>query len=295
MRILILGGNGMIGHKMYQILSAVCNDTWVLLRQDLDRLPYKRIFNKEKVIGNVDCKEFDKLTNILESLNPDIIVNAAGITIRRGINNSLCHSILLNAALPHFLEEWVNGKKAKRLIHFSTDCVFSGKIGSYTEESETDANDYYGRTKALGEVKGPKSLTIRGSMIGRELANHTELLEWCIAQNGKKVKGFSNVIYSGITTVRMAEFVKEIIFQIPTLSGVYNVSSIPISKYELLMLFRKVFNLDIEILNDESYSARKDLISEKFYIETGLVIPNWEDLILQLKEDSILYKEYYKN
>ena len=294
MTILILGGNGMIGHKMYQTLSQDFDDTWVLIRQDLDILPYKNIFNKKKVIHSADLTEFDKLTGILNKLNPDVIINAAGITIRRGIENSISDSILVNAALPHLLEEWVTGKVGKRLIQFSTDCVFSGKTGLYTEETETDAIDYYGKTKALGEVKGSQSLTLRGSMIGRELANHTELLEWFLSRNGKTVKGYSNVIYSGITTVRMARFVKKIINDFPLLSGLYNVSSIPISKYDLLVLFREAFKLDIQILNEHNYSSRKDLLSEKYYRETGIDVPAWEDLVKELKDDSLFYKEYYK-
>ena len=295
MKILILGANGMIGHKIYQMLSAEFNDTWVAFRKYYDELQYKDIFNKEKAIENIDFKDFNKLNKIIKNLDPDIIVNAAGITIRRGVNNNISNSILLNAALPHFLEEWVQGKTGKRLIHFSTDCVFSGIKGPYTEESETDAKDNYGKTKALGEVKGSQTLTLRGSMIGRELANHTELLEWFLSQNGKTVKGFSNVIYSGITTIKMAEIVKKIIFDYPTLNGLYHVSSLPISKYDLLVLFRNEFNLDIEIIKDESYYSRKDLIAENFYQQIDMLTPKWEDLIKNLKIDSIINKKYYKN
>ncbi len=294
MKILILGGNGMIGHKMYQVLSQDFPDTWVILRQKIGDLAAKGVFNQQKVIDKVDLSDLRKLSSILDDLNPDVIINAAGITIRRGINNKISYSILVNSVLPHFLDEWISGKDAKRLIHFSTDCVFSGKSGSYTDEAEPDATDYYGKTKALGEVKTTQTLTLRGSMIGRELENHTELLEWFLAQKGKTIKGFSNVIYSGITTVRMAKLVKMILHQFPLLSGVYNVSSVPISKYDLLLLFRKTFELDVEIEKDESYSSRKDLISENFFQEIGISSPQWTDLITELKADSQLYRDCYK-
>lgn len=294
MRILILGGNGMIGHKIYQILKDTYVDTWVLLRQNLNDLVYKDLFNPDKVIDNVELSELDKLTKYLEKLDPDIIINAAGITLRRGIETVLSKSILINSVLPHFLEEWIIGKNSKRVIHFSTDCVFSGTEGAYTETSNTDARDYYGRTKTLGEITNLQSLTLRGSMIGRELCNYTELLEWFLSQKGKSVSGFSNVLYSGITTVRMAEFVKIIIRDFPYMSGLYNVSSIPISKYDLINLFKEAFEVDVKILKDEAHTSRKDLISDKFYRATGLALPKWDELIVELKIDSKMHSKYYK-
>lgn len=294
MRILILGGNGMIGHKMYQILNEHFEDTWVLIRKNLANLKFKKIYNHSRTIDGVDVSDFCNFKRVLDKINPDIIINAIGITIRRGIQDSISKSIKVNAAFPHFLEEWINGKDGKRLIHFSTDCVFSGSSGSYREESYTDARDYYGRTKALGEVSGSQSLTLRGSMIGRELENHTELLEWFIAQKNKNIKGFDKVIYSGITTTQMAEFVKKIVIDFPKLSGLYNVSSLPISKYKLLQLFNKSFDINAIIALDQDYSSRKDLMSDKFYSETGFTIPKWEDLALQLKNDSLKYSNFYK-
>ena len=294
MKILILGGNGMIGHKVYQALRIVYDDTWVLLRQKLKDLKYKELFDFEKVIDGIDLKEFDRLSGILDDLNPDIIINAAGITIRRGVDLSISNTITINSVLPHFLEEWICGKRGKRLIHFSTDCVFSGKIGAYSESSIPDAVDYYGQTKALGEVTGYQSLTLRGSMIGRELANHTELLEWFLSQKGKVVSGFKNAIYSGITTVKMAEFVAKIITDFPLMSGLYNVSSHPISKFDLLKLLNENLDACSEILMNEDYHSKKDLISNRFYNETGITIPEWKDLAIQLNKNSIINSKYYK-
>lgn len=285
----------MLGHKLYQVLSREFPDTWVLLRQKLGALTYKNIFDREKTLDGVDLKNFDQLISVLNELKPDVILNAAGITIRRGINGNVSDSVLLNAALPHILEEWVSLNRGRRLIHISTDCVFSGKSGSYTEDDLEDASDYYGRSKLLGEVKGPQALTLRSSIIGREIANHTELIEWFLSQNGKTVKGFNSAIYSGVTTVWMAGLLKRIVRDFPILSGLYHVSSDPISKYDLLVLVKNIFGLDIEILKDEQYSSRKDLLSERFFHDTGIAKPQWEDMILEMKEDSLLYQKYYKN
>jgi dTDP-4-dehydrorhamnose reductase len=294
MRILILGGNGMIGHKMYQVLIEDFPDTWVVLRQRLDVLSCHGFFKNGNVIDSFDLTEFDRLKTLLNDLNPDIIINTAGITIRRGVNESVYRSIMTNSVLPHFLGEWVVGKVGKRFLHFSTDCVFSGKTGSYIDDSIPDADDNYGRTKALGEVNLNQTLTLRGSLIGRELDYHTELLEWFLNQNGNVIKGFSNALYSGITTIRMAKYVKKIIKNFPLLSGIYNVSSTPISKYELLLLFKQAFGINVEILKDDFYSSKKDLISSRFYTDIKEDIPTWEDLIVELNDDSNLNIDFYK-
>jgi dTDP-4-dehydrorhamnose reductase len=293
MRILILGGNGMIGHKVYQVLSDVHQDTWVLLRQSLGNIKNSELFNSQKVISEHDLTDLAKLGDTLDNLNPDVIINAVGITIRRGVENSISRSVVVNSALPHFIEEWVDKNDGKRVIHFSTDCVFSGGSGSYTEESVPDANDVYGKTKALGEISGPKSLTLRGSMIGREIENKTELLEWFLKNKSNVVKGFSEVIYSGITTLQMALFVKQIIAQFPNLSGLYNVASLPISKYDLLNLFNEHFKNGSTIIDEKGYKSRKDLIANKFYSKTGFKVPEWKDLVIDLQRDSEKYSKYY--
>ncbi len=294
-RILILGGNGMIGHKLYQILENNFSDTWILIRKKLASLEYKNFFNSNKIIEDFDLSNFNLLNEILNNLNPDIIINASGITIRRGISQNIYNTILLNSALPHFLNNYISIKKDKRLIHFSTDCVFSGKDGSYVENSTLDAMDLYGKSKGLGEIIGENTLTIRSSMIGRELDNHTELLEWFLSKKSSTVSGFSNVTYSGITTIQMAHYILNIILFYPNLKGIYNISAKPITKYDLLILLNDVFETNINILNDENYISNKNLISDKFFNETRLKQPSWNNLVLDLKNDSILNKKYYKN
>jgi dTDP-4-dehydrorhamnose reductase len=293
MRILILGGNGMIGHKMYQMISKVHMDTWVTLRNDITTYIYSNIYNNEKVIGNIDLSDFKKLLHTLNEIKPDIILNACGITIRRGVEEVKSNTILINSVLPHILNEWVSLNN-KRLIHFSTDCVFSGKKGDYLDTDIKDAYDLYGSTKSLGEIVDSKfAITLRGSMIGRELENKTELFEWFLQQSNNKIKGFSEVIYAGITTVKMAEIVLRLINFYPNLSGIYNISSKPISKYDLLKMCNEHFEINSIIEMDNSYKSNKNLISDKFFIEIGIEKPNWIDLIRQLKDDSLIYTNLY--
>jgi dTDP-4-dehydrorhamnose reductase len=233
------------------------------------------------------------LLDTLNEIKPDIILNACGITIRRGVEKIKSNTILLNSALPHLLNEWVSLNN-KRLIHFSTDCVFSGKKGDYLDTDIKDTNDLYGSTKSLGEIVDSKfALTLRGSMIGRELENKTELLEWFLQQRNKKIKGFSEVIYAGITTVKMAEIVLRVIKFYPNLTGIYNISSKPISKYDLLKICNDHFAINSIIEMDNGYKSNKNLISDKLFNEIGIEKPNWTELISQLKEDCLIYTNLY--
>jgi len=194
---------------------------------------------------------------------------------------------LLWRALPHFLNEWVclNNKK---LIHLSTDCVFSGEKGNYNEKDPKDSKDLYGLTKSLGEVIDSNcALTLRGSMIGRELENKTELLEWFLLQKNNKIKGFSEVVYSGITTVKMAEIILIILKKFPKLSGLYNISSKPISKFDLLNLCNIYFDVNAIIIADNSYISNKNLISENIFKQLKIEQPNWVTLIKKLVDDSL--------
>jgi len=293
MRILILGGNGMIGHKIYQKISSHYDDTWVTLRKSLNDYLYFSLYDKNKVIDNFDLTKTEKLKLKLDELKPDVIINAAGITIRRGVDTSISNSILLNSLLPNILNEWVLFNN-KRLIHFSTDCVFSGIKGNYTEEDILDAHDIYGKTKALGEIENSSnSITLRGSMVGRELENKTELLEWFLKQRNNVIKGYSNVIYSGITTIKMAEIILLLIKDYPKLNGLFNISAKPISKYDLLNLFKINFHINTVIENDNSYISNKNLISNKIFSKIQMNQPDWFDLVVELSEDSKRFIKLY--
>lgn len=293
MRILILGANGMIGHKLYQELSKKYTDTWSLVRMSFNEIKEINIFNTNKLIYNFDIRNFVDVETVLNKIDPDVIINSIGLTIRRGVFDSIFNSTLINSSFPHLLNEWVNSKDKKKLIHLSTDCVFSGAIGNYLDESIPDATDYYGRTKALGEIFGPNTLTIRSSMIGLEIFNHTELLDWVLSKKGSTISGYTNVQYSGITTIRLAKIISFIIEHNIEINGIYNVSSEGISKYELLNLINKTFMLDIEILKNENYVSNKILISEKFFNLLGMKIPNWNDLVIELYNDALSNSNIY--
>ena len=281
----------MIGH---QILLGLLKENF-LINAHFKKKKSKQDFLKAKntifhffEITAVNIQEF------LLSVNPDIIINAAGVTIRRAEGSSLNQIIFTNSLLPNILNNW-SEKNNCRLIHFSTDCVFSGKKGNYKEDDITDALDIYGKTKSLGEVNSDYCLTLRSSMIGFELNNKTELLEWVFKNQNKTINGFSNIIYSGITTSLMSKIVISIINDFPDLTGIYNISSAPISKYSLLKKINAIFDLNIEIKSIESRASNKSLVYSNFFNKTSIEIPDWDSMLKELKEIWLLNKHIYED
>lgn len=289
MKVLVLGIDGMIGHKIAQSIQN---------NYELIGTSRKDIKNQDIGLNQGKIVKYDFLKHNLESLlknvSPSVIINCVGITPRRGINESIKNFELLNSKLPHFIDNWTKLNKSK-LIHFSTDCVYSGDKGNYYEDSDTDAKDTYGITKAKGEINNNDSLTLRSSMIGRELFNFTELFEWLYSMREKSVEGYSQVIYSGITTVRMGKIINKILKNNLTLSGIFNISSTPISKHELLQKLSNAFDLNVDINENKNIKSNKVLISKKFTEITGINPPNWDELIEEFKLDCEKFKSLYKN
>jgi dTDP-4-dehydrorhamnose reductase len=289
MKVLVTGIDGMIGHKIAQSLS----ENFTILGLTRKKIKPRNLgLNKCQLITHDFLT--DNIFNLLDNVKPDIIINCAGITIRRGINDNKDNTILLNSNLPHLLNDWVEINK-KKLIHFSSDCVFSGKKGNYFDYSTPDANDLYGLSKSRGEVKSDKTLTIRCSIIGREIFNHTELFEWLYSMKNKKIEGYKNVIYSGVTSIWMGKTINHIIKNKIDLNGIYNISSIPISKYDLLVKLSETFNLNVDISLSSNIKSNKVLISKKFTEITGINPPIWNDLIVDFKADSDKFSTIYKS
>ena len=289
MRILVLGIDGMIGHKIAQSLS----DDFIIIgttrKKNISK--YIGIKKAEFVLHNFLT---DNTLDLLKSTNPDVIINCVGKTIRRGVSENKNNSEILNSELPHMLNKWAI-QNNKKFIHFSTDCVFSGKKGNYLDYSKSDVNDLYGITKSKGEVDNDKSLTVRCSIIGREIFNHTELFEWLFSMKNKNIEGYKNVFYSGVTSTWMGKTIKHIIKNQIELNGIYNISSTPISKYDLLIKLSAAFDLNVDISQNLNIKSNKVLISKKFTEITGIKSPNWDDLIDEFKADSEKYSAIYKS
>jgi len=282
MRILILGGNGMLGHQLFKHLSKE-HEVKVTLRQDLSEYEKFNLFFKEDTFAGIDVRLTDQLLEVFEKFQPHAIVNTVGIIKQRLSSKESIPSLEINSLFPHRLSLLCKAVGA-RMIHLSTDCIFSGKKGNYREEDLSDAIDLYGKSKYLGELNEQHCLTFRTSMIGRELSRKKNLLEWFIAQRGS-IKGFKNAVFSGFTTQELSRIIEMILMQYPTGSGIYHVSSDPISKYDLLSLIKKRLQLPIKIIPDESFVCDRSLDSSRFRQEFNYYPPTWEQMVEELCED----------
>jgi dTDP-4-dehydrorhamnose reductase len=290
MRILILGVSGLIGHRLYQELSRDF-EVYGTLHKSKNSYGNIPMFSGNNVIGNVDVTEFVKFTGMLSAINPDVIVNCVGITKRKTEINVPVAALTINSVFPHLLADWA-GNTGKRLIHFSTDCVFDGKTGNYSETSLTTAEDIYGRTKALGEIRYNHTLTIRSSFIGQELFGKTEFLEWFLSQNGKQIKGFRNTLYSGVSTIFMARVISDILSNYSNLSGLYNLApEKPISKYDLIKLAKEAYKIDVDIIPDDEHIHYPTLDGSKLRKEIKLIVPSWQEMMFDLSSN----KDFYFN
>jgi len=291
MRVLILGGTGMLGHKLWQRLGARFADCQTTVRGK--RADYERfgLFDDPRVIEKVDVTDPRRLAASLDAAAANVVVNCIAVTKRREAPARPTASILLNAWLPHRLAEWTAAHDA-RLITLSTDCVFDGARGGYTEDDEPNARDVYGRTKALGEVAYGNALTLRTSFVGRELEHGTELLEWFLAQDGKTVRGFRGALYTGISSLYCADLIGDIIERFPRLHGLYQVTSEVITKHDLLCLARAAFKLNITLEPDDSIIIRRNLEGGRFLQATGLATPAWSIMMNDLAADSTPYGKW---
>ncbi len=285
-KIAVLGAGGMLGHKMFQQLQGSFPTTIGITRRG--PVPCA---DPGAILSGFDAGDFERLAGALRLIRPDYIVNCVGIIKQRAEAKDPIKSITINALLPHRLASLASSWGG-RLIHFSTDCVFSGAHGGYREDDASDACDLYGRTKYLGEVQTGNTLTLRTSIIGRELGRRRSLLEWFLSQKGGAVRGFRRVIWSGVTTIHAAWLVSRIIRDHPGLSGLYQVAGCPISKHDLLCLLRDAYSRQIEIIPDESESCDRSMSGEKLRQAIGYTAPAWTELIRELASDSTSYESW---
>ncbi len=285
MKILILGITGMLGHKAFNHFSNSKDfQTYGTLRNKKEIFKYfNKSPNKQNIFSNIDALNVNDIYKLINQIQPNIILNCIGLIKQRDEAQNSLLSIELNALLPHRLAKFVEGTKS-RLIHISTDCVFSGEKGNYLEEDPSDAKDLYGKTKFLGELTNyNNSITIRTSIIGPELKRGLSLLEWFLSQK-ESINGFTNAIYSGFPTNELINIVENYIISNPSFCGLYNVSSEPISKYELLKIIAKVYDKQIIINSFDEFKSDKSLNCSKFIKDFNFKKKAWSQMILEMKD-----------
>jgi dTDP-4-dehydrorhamnose reductase len=285
MRILILGGDGMLGHQLFKQLRTQ-HEVKVTLHQNLDFYNKYELFNDTNAYSGLDIRDQEKLAEILSDFHPQAVVNCAGIVKQQDAAKEYIPSIEVNALFPHRLAFSCKNIGA-RMVHLSTDCVFSGEKGNYKEDDFSDADDLYGRTKFLGEVRDDNCITLRTSMIGKELLRNKSLLEWLLSQKGS-IKGFKRAIFSGFTTLELSRIIEKILIEHPKAAGLYHVSSAPISKFDLLSQIKDKLQLAIEIIPDKSFHCDRSLDSAQFRREFNYQPPSWEEMIDELCKDICL-------
>ena len=284
MRILILGATGMLGHTLCQTYREKY-ETWATVRQSPLNYAEYDLLPADRLIGGVDAFNLQTVIRAIAIAKPKVIINGIGIIKQLKEAKNPITSITINALFPHQLHMLCQASGV-RLIHISTDCVFSGRRGMYTENDVADAEDLYGRSKYLGEISGSGGLTLRSSIIGRELSTSSGLVEWFLSNEGGSVKGFRKAIYSGFTTQAMAAIIADVIDNHPDLSGMYQVSSEPINKYDLLVKIRKAFEANIEIEPYDDFVLDRSLDSSLFRSKTGFIPPTWDAMVKEMASAS---------
>ncbi|MDR1012571.1 MAG: SDR family oxidoreductase [Coxiellaceae bacterium] len=294
MRILILGGDGMLGHQLFLHLREN-HEVKVTLKKNLSLYSNIDLFDYENSYFGVDALNHFDLIKIFSDFMPEIVINAIGIIKQRCASDNVYLSLQINSLLPHRLLVLCKLIKSK-LIHFSTDCVFSGLKGNYTEEDLPDAQDVYGRTKILGEVVEGNCLTLRVSIVGLELFNKRSLIEWFLQQRGE-ISGFANAIYTGISNIEIARIIEHILVFYPKLCGLFHIASEKISKYDLLCRLYKALNKkNIKIRSNDKMFCDRSLVDKKFHDIVDYKILGWNDMLSELamlikkRDDIIKYR-----
>ncbi len=279
----------MLGHKVWQ----VCRDrfeTWVTLRSAVAGAA-AGLFDPSRTLTGVSAGDLASFARALEESRPTDVINCIGVIKQRAEAHDPVVAIKVNSAWPHEMAALCAAVGA-RPIHISTDCVFSGRRGNYAETDPPDAEDLYGRSKALGELDEDEGLTLRTSMIGRELWGRTGLLEWFLANRGGKIRGYTRAVFSGFTTAALAAIIGDLVEHQPTLRGLHHVASAPINKCELLRRLNEAFRANVSIEPDGSVAVDRSLNAERFWAAMGQRPPDWTDMIAALASDPTPYDRY---
>lgn len=280
-RVLLLGVTGMLGHTLLRELGRAPElDVYgTARRRDALRAVPEEL--RDRVTTGIDATDTDAVRQVLDTVRPDVVVNCVGVIKQHPGVEDPVNTIAVNALLPHLLARICAGY-GSRLIQVSTDCVFSGERGGYTEADLPDPRDLYGRSKLLGEVTAAPALTLRTSIIGHELASNRSLVDWFLSRTGV-VRGYTRAIYTGVTTVEFARLLRSVVLPRPELSGLYHVAAAPISKYELLRLIADAYGWNGQLVPYDEFHCDRSLRAEAFHAATGYRPPPWPEMIADLR------------
>ena len=292
-RILVLGVTGMLGHTLFKEMGK--NEAFEVFGTTRSKSGLENYFAKDelsKIRDGVDADNFETVIRAIAGTQPTIIINCIGIIKQLPISKDPLTAITVNSQLPHRLSLVARTANA-RLIHISTDCVFDGKQGNYTEKDASTAEDLYGKTKYLGEVHYPHCVTLRTSIIGHELKTNFSLVDWFMSQEDE-INGFTKAIYSGFPTIEIVNIISNYVIPNKKLSGLYHVSSDAISKYDLLNIMKNIYKKEININAFDDFILDRSMNSDKFKNKVGYVSPSWKNLVEDMYAH-VMSDDCYKN
>ncbi len=290
MKVLIFGAAGMLGHKLYQRLNSRF-DIAATIRGEFSSIERHGIFDRENIVENIDVREKASVELAIKTVQPDVVINAVGVIKQLPSAKDVITTLELNAIFPHRLAG-LGAQYGFRTISISTDCVFDGVKGHYTETDYPNATDLYGKSKALGELTDENCLTLRTSIIGRELGTSHSLIDWFLSNRGGSVKGFTRAIYTGFPTIVFADIIGDLIANRPELSGLYQVASDPINKFELLQLVNDAYDANIEIVPENDFAIDRSLDASKFNELIGFEPEPWTELVARMAADETDYDSF---
>ena len=288
MRVCILGAGGMLGHMLVRVLSDD-HDVYGTSKQEWsERAGLARFLEKKRWIGGVDAKDIKTVNNCFAEHQFDVVINCIGVVKQRVHRTTDDEMIEINARFPHKILD-ICAAFGTRLIHISTDCVFSGIKGDYVETDTPDPVDIYGSSKLAGEIVDAHNLTIRTSHVGRELTNFTSLFEWILKNRGKQVVGYSNAIYSGLTTYSLAVVINSMLATGVNIGGLVHVASKSLSKFQLITELNSRLDLGIDIKMDESVVINRSLRASDQLKQFKIEIPSWDQMLDNFCKDQATY------
>jgi dTDP-4-dehydrorhamnose reductase len=289
MKVCVLGAGGLLGHMLIRVLGE-SNDVFGTTREEpSESLPLARFLSQNKWISQVDASNPQSVKKLFDSDQFDVAINCIGLIKQRNSSVSDGEMMAINGEFPHYLAHTANSH-GTRVIHISTDCVFSGRAGNYLEIDSPDPIDVYGKSKLLGELQDSHNLTLRTSHIGRELTVKKSFVEWLVSHKGGHVNGYSHAIYSGLTTQALARTISNLLLANLHLTGLFHVSSQPISKLEIINKLNNLLDLQIAVTPDASVQMDRSLNSEKFQQATGICPKTWDEMLSDFCQDQKTYE-----
>lgn len=275
----------MLGHQLWRELSPR-NEVWATVRRSFPPgIPFPS-HQRDRMIVGIDAAVPGAVEKLVTELRPQVVLNCVGIVKQLPDAARAIPALTINSLLPHRLAE-VCSACSSRLVLFSTDCVFSGRRGAYTELDEPDPIDLYGRSKLLGEIADqPHVLTLRTSIIGRELEGAHGLLDWFLSAPTQIVHGYRRAIFSGLTTIELSRVVDRVLSHEPAMTGLWHVAGDPIDKCSLLTLVKKAFGVATEIQPDDAIQCNRSLRADRFNSALGYAPPAWANMIAEVAATS---------